>query len=485
MNIKKFTFGFITAVFGGFAALGLNSLMDRDQATLAGAFPTGLPVKQVNYANSTPENLPDFTLSAESSLHSVVHVKSTYAVQKVADPLQQFFYGQPQRRTPQVSSGSGVIIAPNGYIVTNNHVIENATRVEVVLNDKSSYPATVVGRDPATDIALLKVDSDDELPYIDYGNSDNLKIGEWVLAVGNPFNLTSTVTAGIVSAKGRSINLLGDPQNGVFPIESFIQTDAAVNPGNSGGALVNTRGELIGINTAIASGTGYYTGYSFAVPVNIVRKVVADIVEFGHVQRAFIGVSIRDIDQSLASEMKLSQKNGVYVTGLAEGGAALDAGLKPGDVITRVGEMTVKSVPELQEQVARYRPGDKVKVAVIRDGDLKVIPVTLRNRDGGIGIIKETEVREELSVLLGATLEPVSSEDQERLKISGGAKIKELGRGKLAEAGIRDGFIITSINHEKISSPEELEKRLKAKNGGVLLEGVYPNGMRAYYGFGL
>jgi S1-C subfamily serine protease len=310
-----------------------------------------------------------------------------------------------------------------------------------------------------------------------------VKVGQWALAVGNPFNLTSTVTAGIISAKGRSINALeANASRGSYPIESFIQTDAAVNPGNSGGALVNTAGELIGINSAIASNTGSYAGYSFAVPVNIVKKVMADLLEFGTVQRAFIGVSIREIDNKLAEEKNLNQYQGVYVAGLTEGGAADIAGVKEGDIITKIGDAKVNSSPELQEQVSNYRPGDKINVTVIREGKEKVLALMFKNKNNNTDLMK----KEKLSVVkaLGAVFEPVTQDEMRRLRIANGIKIKQLGEGKLANSGIKEGFIITSIDKKTVTDVDDLNF-LESKKGGVLIEGVYPNGFRAYYGFGL
>jgi S1-C subfamily serine protease len=322
----------------------------------------------------------------------------------------------------------------------------------------------------------LKIEAKD-LAFSTYGNSDDVKVGEWVLAVGNPFNLTSTVTAGIVSAKARNIHILPDQK---FPIESFIQTDAAVNPGNSGGALVNTRGELIGINAAIASNTGSYSGYSFAIPVNIVKKVVDDLVEFGTVQRGFIGVSIREVDAALAKEKELKTLNGVYVNGLTDGGAAEDAGIKEGDIITSINGVSIKTSPELQEQVGRYRPGDKIDVAVIRNNTTKTIPVILRNKEGNTKV-----TRNETISLLGATLEMAPENELSKLGVRSGVQVKELQTGKLKAAGLREGFIITSIDNMEVKSAGEVTEYLSSKRGGVLIEGVYPNGMRAYYGFGM
>ncbi|MBK7851002.1 MAG: Do family serine endopeptidase [Bacteroidetes bacterium] len=437
-------------------------------------------VQYVNMPNAVDAALPDFTKAADMTVHAVVHVKTFYANKNMGfspfgyNPFD--FWGRPQQAPQQESSGSGVIITDDGYIVTNNHVVENAEKVEVTMNDNRTFNAKVVGTDPSTDLALLKID-EKGLPYVPYGNSDILKVGEWVMAVGNPFNLTSTVTAGIVSAKARNIGILPDQ----FKIESFIQTDAAVNPGNSGGALVNTRGELVGINSAIASNTGSYTGYSFAIPVNLVKKVMDDLVEFGNVQRGFIGVSIRDVDSKLADEKGLKETQGIYVAGLSEGGAASEAGLKEGDIITKVGEVSVNSTPQLQEQIGRFRPGDKVNVTVIRDGSEKTFAVVLRNKDGDTKVVKNDQVLN----LLGGTFENISKDDQAKLGIQGGVKISKLMPGKLRSAGIREGFIITSIDKKPVRTMEDIDNALKTKQGGVLVEGIYPNGLRAYYGFGI
>lgn len=426
-------------------------------------------------ANNSTTGYPDFTYAAEQTVHGVVHVKTYYASRMNSfDPFS--LWGRPMNPQQQESSGSGVIITDDGFIITNNHVVENAEKVEVTLNDNRNFPAKVIGTDPSTDLALLKIE-ETKLPFIPYGNSDDLKVGEWVLAVGNPFNLTSTVTAGIVSAKGRNIGILPDQ----FKIESFIQTDAAVNPGNSGGALVNTRGELIGINSAIASNTGSYTGYSFAIPSNLVRKVIDDLAEFGNVQRGFIGVSIRDMDAKLAEEKGLKVTQGVYVSGLTEGGAAASAGITEGDIIVRVGEVAVNSTPQLQEQIGRFRPGDKVNLTVIRNGKEQPFILTLRNREGETNLVKN----EGPFNLLGATFENAGKEEKQRLGLQGGVKVTKLTSGKLLTSGVREGFIITSIDKKPVLNTEDLSNALKTKQGGVLLEGIYPNGLRAYYGFGL
>jgi len=377
--MKKIAGVFLIASIGGITALGLNHLIKDGTQFPAAQVTYQTPVKYVNMPGAVPESAMDFTIAADMSVHSVVNVKTTYPMQSgnqyFYDPFRDFF-GQraPQQQEAPMSTGSGVIISQDGYIVTNNHVVEGANKIEVTLNDKRSYTAEVIGKDPTTDLAVLKI-KENNLSYMAYGNSDNVKVGEWVLAVGNPFNLTSTVTAGIISAKARNINILNnDPSKGLNPIESYLQTDAAVNPGNSGGALVNAKGELIGINSAIASNTGSYTGYSFAIPVNIARKVVADLLEFGEVQRAYIGISIQDLDAKLATEKSINEIRGVYVQGLTPNGSGEEAGIKEGDVIIKVGESNVNNVPELQEQVSRYRPGDKVNVTLKRNNQEKVIP---------------------------------------------------------------------------------------------------------------
>ncbi|MFM7015384.1 MAG: Do family serine endopeptidase [Bacteroidota bacterium] len=478
-SFKNYAIVFIVAAAGSIAGASILSTTTKGGTFFTKRNEVQLPVKNVVYDAVTPQNL-DFTPAAEHTVSTVVHVKTTYQNQnnfQSFDPFQ-FFWGQPmpQQQQQQQATGSGVILSDDGYIVTNNHVVEDASQVEVTLDDKRTYKAEVIGTDPSTDLALLKID-EKGLNYAVYGNSDNVKVGEWVLAVGNPFNLTSTVTAGIVSAKARNIHIL---PNQKFPIESFIQTDAAVNPGNSGGALVNTRGELIGINAAIASNTGSYSGYSFAIPVTIVKKVVDDLLEFGKVQRGFIGVSIKDIDADLAKAKSIKKLDGVYVDGLTDGGAAQSAGIKIGDVITKINDATIKTSPALQEQVGRYRPGDKIKVTVLRNEAEKEIEVVLKNKDGNTSILKN-----EVGNALGATLENVSDDELGKLGIGAGVKIKELQSGKLKSSGVREGFIITSIDNTPMKTTSDVTNYLKDKKGGVLIEGIYDNGMKAYYGFGL
>ncbi|MEO6883166.1 MAG: Do family serine endopeptidase [Bacteroidia bacterium] len=491
--MKKIINVFAVAFLGGITALSANYLMERSFArnNSHNQLLNPISVKMVNLPSAAPEVNLDFTKAAAMSVEEVVHINTTYPTESAQgnwfyDPFHNFIYGggDQGQQMPQMASGSGVIISSDGYIVTNNHVVDKANKIEVTLNDKRTYEAKVIGKDPTTDLALLKVD-DQNLPFMTYGNSDEVKVGQWVLAVGNPFNLTSTVTAGIISAKGRNINILPtDPAKGIYPIEAYLQTDAAVNPGNSGGALVNTSGQLVGINSAIASNTGSYTGYSFAVPVNIVKKVVADLLEYGTVQRAYLGVSIKNLDANLAKQKNISNLQGVYVSAVTQGGAAENAGIKAGDVITKVGDELVNEVSELEEQISKFRPGDKVVISLRRDNQEMSIPLILKNSEGTTSIVK-TETPESISVL-GASFQPASKEEKQNLNIENGLKITSLDGGKLRSAGIQQGFIITRVDKQKINSVNDLKLALdKKQGGGVLIEGVYPNGMRAYYGFGL
>lgn len=486
--MKKIIGAFVIASIGGITALGLNRLFEQKSNLQTSQIAYQLPAKYVNMPSISTENAVDFTTAAEMSVHSVVNVKTTYPLQTqnqyLYDPFRDFFgQREPKQQEAPMATGSGVIISQDGYVVTNNHVVDGAEKVEITLNDKRSYTAEVIGKDPTTDLALLKIKETD-LPFINYGNSDNVKVGEWVLAVGNPFNLNSTVTAGIISAKGRNIGLLErDVTRGQFSIESYLQTDAAVNPGNSGGALVNTKGELVGINSAIASNTGSYTGYSFAIPVNLARKVVADLLEFGEVQRAFLGISIKDLDGKLAKEKSVNEIKGVYVNGVSSGGSGEEAGIIEGDVITKIGAAAVNNVPELQEQVSRYRPGNKINITLNRNNQEKIVAVVLKNKNGNTDIVEKPKI--EVVSTLGATFEAVSAEDLKKLNIENGLRVTKLNAGKLASAGIKEGFIITSVDKKKISSIEDVKATLANKKGGVLIEGVYSNGMRAYYGFGM
>lgn len=482
--MKKLMSNVFVACLGGFAALTSAHFLYENNHTASGHEQITHPdYTLTNYSGShAAGTMVDFTDAAEKSVHAVVHIKTTSEqVNNLSyDPFAEWFFG-PQKRQQnyiQQGSGSGVIISADGYIVTNNHVVAGADKIEVTLNDKRTYEGKVIGTDASTDVALIKID-EKELPFLMYGNSDAVKVGEWALAVGNPFNLNSTVTAGIISAKGRN-NIL---ENNKRPIESFIQTDAAVNPGNSGGALVSINGELIGINTAIASNNGAYQGYSFAVPVNIVKKVVSDMVEFGTVQRAYMGVSIQDIDAKFAADKNIRQLRGIYVNGLNEGGSAQEAGISEGDVITKIQDVPVASVSELQEQISRYRPGDKINVTVDRNNSEKNISVTLKTLDNTTKLIKKSELVARSMNALGAEFEQLDSDDLAKMRIENGVKITKLNPGKLAQVGIQPGFVITSIDKKKITSVETVKSLLETKSGTVLIEGFYPNGMRASYSF--
>lgn len=441
----------------------------------------------------------DFTVAADLTVHAVVHVTTKAPRQQrqsdfFSDPFFDFFFGPQQRGQRQQQqdpgeavprgAGSGVIISKDGYIVTNNHVIDGATEIDVTLNNKQTFKAKLVGTDPSTDIALLKVDGKD-LPYVSFGNSDNVKVGEWVLAVGNPFNLTSTVTAGIVSAKARNLGIIGTDRFGrrteKLSIESFIQTDAAINPGNSGGALVNTSGELIGINTAIASQTGSYAGYGFAVPASIVQKVVTDLREHGVVQRALLGVSIGDISNEIAKEKNLKTLNGALVGEVVEGSSADKAGVKVGDVINEINGVKVNSTAELQEQVGRYRPGDKITIGVVRDNKQMRLNANLKNAEGTTDVVKNTEIATDL----GVKLKPISSTVKEALGIESGLEVTSVGPGKFNKEGVTQGYIILKINNKTMSSVSDFDEvynsTLKSK-GSLNIAGVYPtSGKIAYY----
>ncbi len=482
--MKKIVSSILVACVGGLVALGASHYFFEEKTISQVTHPEEASLYRLTNYNGNSSGLAgaDFVMAAEKSVNAVVHIKTvSEQVNNLAyDPFAELFFG-PQKRQQtfiQQGSGSGVIISEDGYIVTNNHVINGSNKIEVILNDKRSYEAEVIGADASTDVALLKI-KEKGLPFLHYGNSDDMKVGEWVLAVGNPFNLNSTVTAGIISAKGRN-NILN---NNNRPIESFIQTDAAVNPGNSGGALVNTSGELVGINTAIASNNGAFQGYSFAVPVNIVKKVVSDMVEFGAVQRAYIGVNIQDIDSKLASDKNLKLLKGIYVNGITQGGSAQDAGMKEGDVITSIQEVPVNSVSELQEQISRYRPGDKITVSVSRDEKNIQLPVVLKSFDNTTRLVKKSEMVATNAVVMGAELQTLDSEKLSDMNAGNGVQISKIGRGKLAQIGIQQGFIITAIDKHKITSAAEVKEILEKKSGVVLVEGFYPNGMQASYSF--
>jgi serine protease Do len=463
------------AIIGGLVAVfAYSALIDKKEKNVIAGVEQ--PVNMVNLEAGL-DSSTDFTYAAEKTINAVVNVKTQSTVQ-YRNPIYEFFYGDRYQgdEEPVMGIGSGVIITADGYIVTNNHVIENSDKVSVTLNDKREFVAKLVGSDHSTDLALLKIDMEG-LPFITFGNSDALRVGEWVLAVGNPFNISSTVTAGIVSAKGRSMAIIEDN----YRIESFIQTDASVNRGNSGGALVNLRGEMIGINTAIVSPTGGNVGISFAIPSSIVQKVVKDLIEFGAVQRAIMGVQIMDITADLAKEKGLDQLEGVYVEEVNDNSAAKEAGIEPGDVITQINGVAVKSPSELQELVGRYRPGDKITVLLKRKDKTKQIEVTLRNLQGDTSVVKAGT----FETILGAKVVNLDDQEKKKLGVSNGVKVVELQEGKLKAEGVKPGFVITQVNNKPVYSVADLEKIFKTIKGGVYIEGVYQNGMVAYYAFGL
>ena len=441
-------------------------------------------------SRNQPVNL---TEAAEKTVHGVVHIKSTIkgkvqSYQEMPDIFEYFFGGRPRQRQyqsqPQVGYGSGVILTKDGYIVTNNHVIDNADEIQVTLNDNRVFNATLIGADANTDLALIKIDGDD-FPVVPMGNSDDLKLGEWVLAVGNPFNLTSSVTAGVVSAKSRKIGIY----EGGESIESFIQTDAAINMGNSGGALVNVNGELVGINAALESPTGTYAGYGFAIPTTIVKKVVTDLKEYGTVQRAMLGIMGGDVLQ-----MRQDSRNkdtdfgdaidGVYVSDVVDGGGALEAGIKEGDIIVSINGKKIKTMNELQETIVQYRPGDKVDVTVIRDKKQKKFEVELKNSRGNTEIVKNADME-----VLGASFQEVPEQTRRQLNIGYGVQVSDIKNGLMKDAGIQRGYIILRINEQQIKTVDDVERIYKeaasSPNQEMFISGVYPSGRRAIYAINL
>lgn len=425
----------------------------------------GQPVRTVNLSLS---DYPDFTYAAETAVEAVVFVKVTVRSQyQNVDPILRYFFGFGDQGGERQGSGSGVIIRKDGYIVTNNHVVANATKVEVTLNNNETYDATVVGTDAATDVALLKIEASD-LPCLQFADSDKLRLGEWVLAIGSPLGeeLRSTITAGIVSAKGRSM-----PSNSrEFKIESFIQTDAAVNPGNSGGALVNKMGELVGINTAIVSTTGSYTGYSFAVPSNIVQRIVSDLIDFGSVKRVMLGIAGGNVTKEISEKLKLSSTEGVYVSEVSKNGAADKAGVKPEDVIIGLDDTRIATMANLQAKVNSYHPGESATLRVIREGKTIELKVKFEEQAN-----TEVAVNQDGTVVFyGATLAPAKD----------GVLIASAGNGKLAQAGGRDGYIIRYVNDQKVSKPQDVVDIAKKSKRSIIIEGRTPTGSSVYFGFG-
>lgn len=492
--MNKFFQLILAAIIGSAITLGVNLWFGNKNPQVKIEHIAGLPASSVAYTideNGDPVPL-DFTGTASKVTPAVVHIRSTQEIGRVEsngrDPLREFFYGpSPMQRGPSQSTGSGVIINANGYIVTNNHVVQGADMVEVTLWDNSTLKAEVIGTDPDTDIALVKINKKD-LPYLSFVDSDLSKVGQWVLAVGNPFNLNSTVTAGIISAKGRNINIINsntrnesDPQIGNTAIESFIQTDAAINPGNSGGALVNLEGGLLGINTAIASPTGAYSGYGFAVPANIVSKVVEDLISYGTVQRGWLGVTVQNVTSELAKQEDLDRNEGAFIVDFAENSSAKEAGLQKGDVVVQLDETDIKSSTALIEYIGRKRPGDKVAVKVDRKGKLVTIPVTLKNKNGETGTIKRE--KKEAFTSLGLNLEDMESKALKRLDLEYGVRVKELENGKIKRyTEMREGFIITHVDDKPVKSAKEINELLKKKKEGdlVTFSGVYEDFPREY-----
>jgi len=421
----------------------------------------------------------DFTYAAEQTVHAVVHVRTKAMVKQPDNPFMQWWYGDRYNNEPreQRGFGSGVIISEDGYIVTNNHVIEDAENIEVKLNDNRILTAEVIGRDPTTDIALLKVKANN-LQYLRWGDSERLKVGEWVLAVGNPFTLGTTVTAGIVSAKGRNLDIL----EGDYRIESFIQTDAALNVGNSGGALVDTKGLLVGITSAIYSPSGAYAGNSFAIPVSIVKKVIDDLRQYGEVQRAIIGVGISDMTPAEAEKQNLKEVRGALVSRVYEGSAAAEANIKVNDVILKIAGVPINTLAELQEQVAKYRPGDKISVTYVRDGKESTVPVTLKNIAGNTSVVTPGMGGVEV---FGARLEALTASERKTYELDGGVKIVELNDGLFRDLGLRRGTIITSINGKKLANSADVRDATNNNERSLkTIEGYSPEGRFFSYKFG-
>ena len=479
MNKNKFIGLALGGLIGGIVSLGGVAVVNK--LTVKSIEEKQLNSKQLaRYASLNPTPAFDFAGVAEVSTPAVVHIKvvvGSTAEKPQAAPMDPFdFFNGPgfrfQQPGPRMGSGSGVILTDDGYIVTNNHVVEGATKVEVVLNDKRTYVAEVIGTDKNTDIALLRI-AENNLPFLKFGNSDDVKVGQWVVAVGNPFNLESTVTVGIVSAMGRNIDLIRSKGN-KYAIENFIQTDAAINPGNSGGALVNTGGELIGINTAIASETGSYAGYAFAVPVNLVKKVVNDLMKYGKVQRALLGVSVQEINQQLADEKGLSDLKGVFVAEVIENGAADKAGIKKGDVILKINNVEVNSSSRLQEEIGKNKPGDKVNVSLRRKGAALEIEATLLSENGKTSV--ETAATATPETYQGMKMANTTREERQSMGVKNGVKVTGVDKGVFKDAGIAEGFVITHINNEPVYSVQGAVSSLNALRGAITIEGKTTDG---------
>ena len=478
----------LSASIGGVTAYGVTKFTDNQhQIEVVERTVEHTPSLGSQFTAYQAEQYPDLTYAAENAVKAVVNIEAVQEVevrQRSYDPFLDFF-GIPQegghsnghaQKQERHAGGSGVIITEDGYIVTNNHVVENATRLRVKLNDGRVFDAVNVGVDPTTDIALIKID-ENELPTIPFGSSDDLRLGEWVLAIGSPFDLQSTITAGIVSAKARRLDVIPNE----FRIESFIQTDAAVNPGNSGGALVNTRGELVGINTVIKSSTGSYIGYSFAVPEAIVRKVVVDLKEYGVVQRAMLGISYRFIDQDFIDEAGrnsgIDKVGGMYVASVSDGGAASEAGIRKGDVITEIDGVKLDHATSLTEQIGKRRPNDKVTLSVKRGKEVKHFDVTLRNKAGKKELLTRESV--DVSAVLGGKFADASAKLCRDLDIKGGVQVTGVKQGGLlARARVKSGFVITHINDKAVYGVRDLDKMTDKVSS---IDGLYPDGRAASY----
>lgn len=484
MKISKVGVPFLLGCLGGIVSVvSIDYLSEKDipntpQLIVSEQDKTPIaPITLTSLDKSVVSGNIDLREAARNSIPAVVHVKTIQMGREyIGNPILDYWFGATprMREYPQnMGSGSGVIISEDGYIVTNNHVIEGSDAIRVILNDKREFDAKIIGNDPATDIALLKIDASN-LSVVSLGDSDNVELGEWVLAVGNPYNLTSTVTAGIISAKSRHLG-------GQMGLESFLQTDAAVNPGNSGGALVNAKGELIGINTAIQSPTGSYSGYSFAVPINIAKKVVNDLKRYGKVQRAVLGVRMGELTPAYADELKLNVKSGIYIVEVIKDGAAYEAGLKEGDVITKINGVEVKTSPQFQEQLVRYNPGEKIRLTINRKDKLFDQSVTLQNSYGNTSLLTKSS-----GEILGVTIEPLSKNERYRYRLEKGVLIKKIENGKFKSAGLTAGYIIVKINHFFISNEEDLRRALNSVgNEGVFVTAMSPRGRVEYFAFSL
>jgi Do/DeqQ family serine protease len=494
--MKKILAYFLIGIVSAFTALAISHHFSSASTIIKEASTS--PFKFASFTSNLPNDA--FVEAAKISTPTVVHINTVIKAKRRdkdprnSNPFFQFFgdpfgggspFDMPQQ--DQEASGSGVIISNDGYIVTNNHVVEDADEIKVYLYNNREYKGKVIAADASTDLAVIKIDAKD-LKFIAFANSDDVQVGQWVLAVGNPFNLASTVTAGIVSAKTRNINILRQ-KAGNLAIESYIQTDAAVNPGNSGGALVDLNGNLIGINSAIATPTGSYAGYSFAIPSNLVKKIVKDMIDFGVVQRGLLGVSIREVDDELAKDLKLPNIEGTYISEVNKGSAAEDGGLKRGDVIMKVDSAYISNSADLQEHIARFRPGDKVRLEIYRDGNVIKKDIILKSKENKTALLTKDETSKTGDALdnLGIQVEPISSLEAKKLGVSGGLKITKINDGIVKQStNIQEGFVITAINNQPVSKKDDLEDLLSDSRGnGILLEGKYPNqnGLK-YYAFG-